>query len=335
MSKFFLFPQDVSSIVTVKKNGNETFHYPYIVEKPSSFFNHEFNIETHRVLTEIGVYREHPKLKRFVDRLNPGKWGPLIFPNASREHQLTLTWSVVFFFIYDDVLEDHAEHEIDKMLAASVGDLIDWQNEPRSLVRAMAKLVGEGFKSMSHNLKQRWLFAIGKYIESIGTETALLNDMKTNGKHPDCDTFLNWRWYNVAGLAAVLILESQLVNENLPEDFVHGDLYQQAIIQFNILFIIQNDYVSAVCGRDEGRLNMSYALSCKFGYDHDRSLCVMMTMHDQAMQVLNNIYIQIATTYKNNMEVIKWIECMQLGSFGFARFWEGSARYDENEQETY
>lgn len=254
-----------------------------------------------------------------MNALMPGRIGALWFPYATEDKLMTVSLFLVTFFLYDDVMENGREPDIDQCILALSGKL-NPDDTTRSFIRVMCHL-GKCFEPAPELWKTQFLQGMRVFLESIGDESLLIKKMQEMGEHPGVDAFWKWRTPNLG--ANVVCLLAEFVTDN----YVSFEKKEKHEIQIkhiwnccNIIMMCQNDYVSAICGKDDNRLNLGFAMTRTFGFaDH---CSVMLALHNHAVMEMHEISRKFT-----DEELLDWSNHLKTSFTGIARYHESFMRY--------
>ena len=279
-----------------------------------------------RFLGDHGVFAENPHAAKTVAKLGPAEIARYWFPRVEQKKSDILVIYNLVWWLYDDSVETCSDAEQARAIAATVGDLTDPADEPRSVLRAFNAL-GQAFGTMPTSWKDLLHRAQSDWFASHGRELDLIRRMEEAGRHPDCETFLTWRYVNIAAFALAVLTDYAM---SAPLDEQRWSTHIDSIrTQFNWMCILQNDMTSMHCGKDGARLNMTKALCAEFDIDVAAAFHIMTRLHEQCVGKLSAACTQFAHDADYDPPVMEWIALNVDLARGLAIFHATALRYGD------
>ena len=274
-----------------------------------------------KTFADFGIFTSHPHLEKIAKRMSPGSMGNALFPYASYEKLRVLTTALVLFYLYDDVVEGHGESEVEKIVDAITGKDVRLKQDSRAFVRLMAYIGCEYFAHMPIEWNQRIEAGMRKLISSDNTEADLLSDKE----HPDVETYMAWRRVNMAGLLMADLVEYEL-GFVLPEPWLKNEHVQQIRNTWSLINLLQNDYISAISGRDKGKLNLAWAFAKMYNVDEKSAIEMVLQQHNEAVRLLVSIESNFSILASGNHELQAWGRHMRSSFVGYGLYQQRAAR---------
>ena len=272
------------------------------------------------ILDRTPIFEKYPELRNILAKIPIDFFAATVHPGYNTRNS-PLFFSVVvveiLLILYDDALEgSHAENS-DELKDALLG-----KSKPKQVFSPFYDpfaFLGQAWINIPIKTKERLIGYIFDYSNAIGEETDLL----AKKHHPGVTEFLNWRKKSSGGLLGPYL--SQLISGVFLEEIPNK--VQDLFDCYNFIVIYQNDYVSFRNKRDEGKLNLVFALKMDLNVQPNDALDVIMTLHNTSVKRFIQLKKEIEEENANDGELKKFLECLYDSIIGATRYHERFARF--------
>jgi hypothetical protein len=268
---------------------------------------------------------------QIVKRLDVARFGSVLFPSAKHENGFKAT---ILFCIANILYDDAFEGKIildsfrykDALLNPCLYDSEDQRQVLNPFMQLLAR-IGHTWKEiqMPEALLFEFATIMVEYSESFMEETRLLQERTT---HPGVSEYMAWRKKSSGGKLGPLMAESAY-EMYLPNLWRNNPLIQRLHELYNLIYIYQNDYISFKSGRDEGRLNLVFALQKEFHASRETALKQVFQFHEDAVLEIHQVMDEIGSTANGNSEILAYIQHTNEILIGTSVYHERSARFKQ------
>jgi len=293
--------------------------------------------EVERVVRESGVLALDPALETAVKRLDLGRFGSILFPAAPQPEGMGVVSALLFTVatvLYDDVFENSRVRGVREVCADAL-----LQPEEREVSSPTTDTRLRSFHTLFAHIGLMWKpetsgvprafkremhAGLVDYLESILQETEWISS-KT---HPGVSDYMTWRAKSSGGQFGPLLAE--LGNENFLTDTEREDPRMKRFGElYNLSIMYQNDYVSFKTGRDEGRLNLVFALTRTFGISRESAMQMIFQMHESVSAEMHTLMQTIKDEYRSNDRVCSYVQHVKQSWIGATLYHEFSGRFHQ------